>query len=1076
MHCPWIKNKKGELLMSGISIRLGVSGLRLLFPVLSILVWMSAAMADTVVQTTAYEYDPDSGQLIKQIIEPGQSALCLVTQYGRDSRGNLVNETQRNCNGSAGSHPGVNTEAAAPAANTSAVIASATSTVTYDTQGRYAISAKNPLNHVEGRTVDARFGEVLTLTDPNGLVTTRSYDGFGRLLSESRPDNTSTQYAYTACGGACPTHAYYKVVRTQAGQPVVTQYYDIFDRVIQSETQDKDGAIIYSLTEYDKLGRVSRVSRPFRSGDTIAWTTTTHDTLDRPLIVTAADSSQSKSQYYGLIAVHTNALNQTRVEHRDSEGKVTQVIDAKGGAIHYQYDAMGNLIKTIDAANNAITMTYDARGRKIAMNDPDQGNWTYSYDVLGQLKRQTDAKLQVTSFVYDKLGRLTSRAEPSLDSVWFYDTCAAGNSGGKCIGKLTSETSENGNLRRYYYDGYGRLTGELNSIDTDFNLAKTYDAQGRVATIWYPDGFITQNTYSTTGYLTEVRNVENNALLWQANTIDAEGRVTQHTYGNGISTTNTYHPQTGRISQISAGPNGSVSDQTFLFDAIGNLEQRHDAATGLNESFGYDHLNRLIATTAQSTSVTTSITVTYDAIGNIQTKSDVGTYTYGTMVNGVLTRPHAVTSITKPNATNFATYTYDANGNQTSGGGRTLQLNSWNMPSSITKDGKTFTFVYNSQRERIKQTFPVFGGTQTTYNINPRLDTGIHVERHVRPFVTQHIYYLYAGTMPFGTVTRSNVSPPGNEPPFIDTVIDYFHTDHLGSLIAITNQSGTVTERRSYDAWGKRRNLDGSALTTALTTAQERHGYTLHEELPEAGLIHMNGRLYDPQINRFLSVDPIIQYPTDMQSYNAYSYLYNNPMNATDPSGFAGCDDDEPEVEMGGRSTLLSTSIFAPPSSRSLSGNGRGLNSRSMNQSFFEEAPFGGTLPEVLAKESRYIELAAIEMHFDFDKFASQIEQNRSTMTIDILVLGSTFLIGTMPKTSAELRGLGIPKNELNPTTSQLSRWSGRVGMRSLRTFGRTAAGIALSTTSTATLVLDGFYNWGVIGRAAWDATSFEGE
>jgi uncharacterized protein RhaS with RHS repeats len=112
---------------------------------------------------------------------------------------------------------------------------------------------------------------------------------------------------------------------------------------------------------------------------------------------------------------------------------------------------------------------------------------------------------------------------------------------------------------------------------------------------------------------------------------------------------------------------------------------------------------------------------------------------------------------------------------------------------------------------------------------------------------------------------------------------------------------------------------------------------------------------------------------------------------------------------------------------------------------------------------------------FDFNKFADQVEQNRSSTAADLAALGSAGAIGTMPKTPGELRGLGVPTSELNPYTSQLSRWSSRLGMRELRTFGRTAAGVALSTAATAALIGDGFYNWGVIGKAAWDATSSGG-
>ena len=111
---------------------------------------------------------------------------------------------------------------------------------------------------------------------------------------------------------------------------------------------------------------------------------------------------------------------------------------------------------------------------------------------------------------------------------------------------------------------------------------------------------------------------------------------------------------------------------------------------------------------------------------------------------------------------------------------------------------------------------------------------------------------------------------------------------------------------------------------------------------------------------------------------------------------------------------------------------------------------------------------------FDFNKFASQVEENRSSTAANFAALAGAGAVGTMPKTSGELRGLGVPRSELNPYTSQMSRWAGRFDMRGLRDFGRTALGQGVSVAATAGLVFDGFYNWGVVGKAAWDATSSE--
>jgi RHS repeat-associated protein len=122
---------------------------------------------------------------------------------------------------------------------------------------------------------------------------------------------------------------------------------------------------------------------------------------------------------------------------------------------------------------------------------------------------------------------------------------------------------------------------------------------------------------------------------------------------------------------------------------------------------------------------------------------------------------------------------------------------------------------------------------------------------------------------------------------------DYLHHDHLGSVVAITSGTGTLTERLSYDPWGKRRNATtnawlslgpGSQLLPA-TLALLPRGYTSHEHLDKLGLIHMKGRVYDPELGRFLSADPLIQFPESTQGFDRYAYVGNSPLSYTDPSG-----------------------------------------------------------------------------------------------------------------------------------------------------------------------------------------------
>ncbi|NHA13913.1 RHS repeat-associated core domain-containing protein, partial [Thioalkalivibrio sp. XN279] len=107
-------------------------------------------------------------------------------------------------------------------------------------------------------------------------------------------------------------------------------------------------------------------------------------------------------------------------------------------------------------------------------------------------------------------------------------------------------------------------------------------------------------------------------------------------------------------------------------------------------------------------------------------------------------------------------------------------------------------------------------------------------------------------------------------------------------VVAITNEAGTVVERLAYDAWGKRRPADTWQTPTPgvfIAAISLTRGFTGHEHLDQVGLIHMGGRVYDPEIGRFLSPDPFVQFPASTQGFNRYAYVGNNPLSYTDPSG-----------------------------------------------------------------------------------------------------------------------------------------------------------------------------------------------
>ena len=225
------------------------------------------------------------------------------------------------------------------------------------------------------------------------------------------------------------------------------------------------------------------------------------------------------------------------------------------------------------------------------------------------------------------------------------------------------------------------------------------------------------------------------------------------------------------------------------------------------------------------------------------------------------------------------TYAYDSNGNLTSGDGRTLSYTSFDKPHTITKGtDQTVQFAYDGERARYKRSVTTGTGTNavttTTYYVG-------NVE--IRNVTGGKQYTRYVEGHAIVKLTRNDTSRTA-----IST--DYLITDHLGSIDAIADSSGALLYDLSFDAWGRRRAADSTFAiintpATALATLTPR-GFTGHEMLDTVGLIHMNGRVYDPRLGRFTSADPIVQFPHYSQSFNRYSYVFNNPLSYTDPSGY----------------------------------------------------------------------------------------------------------------------------------------------------------------------------------------------
>ena len=228
-----------------------------------------------------------------------------------------------------------------------------------------------------------------------------------------------------------------------------------------------------------------------------------------------------------------------------------------------------------------------------------------------------------------------------------------------------------------------------------------------------------------------------------------------------------------------------------------------------------------------------------------------------------------VNGVSNPN------YGYDGNGNQTSGGGRTVAYTSFNMTSRIVQGTTTVTLSYDAEHARVKMTE---GTAVTTYLNDPA--SGATSEKSVTGGVTTWRDYLMAD----GRIVAERFSGA-------TTAVRYFVTDHLGSVAVATDESGAVVERDAYDAWGKRRDAATAAEDTSCSlpgASVTTRGFTGHEQLASTCLVNANARIYDPAVGRFLAPDSMIPDPLDSQSFNRYTYVRNRPLSATDPTGHTG--------------------------------------------------------------------------------------------------------------------------------------------------------------------------------------------
>ena len=734
------------------------------------------------------------------------------------------------------------------------------------------------------------YGELISQTDAKGQTSTMTYDVLGRMISRTEAEGTSNWEYDTAANGIGKLA---KVTGPNGYEQTLT--YDSLGRLMGSTTL-ADARSLTITNEYDQYSRVKKQIRPQGF-----ITENVYNDMGYLQAVRAPKSRVADYQaghvFEELAKLIARGMSQAQtlaLEAADLRAKAQQYTD--------QANALYDNHSTVQQLRAAVN-TLSAEAAELEKRADKYLVWVSalaSHPTYGPVIRQSlvthrqaweaspEHYRRVTGYADTVVSQNFTRFIPiTTDSRIIFIPTVDMTDGVPAADKINyirfygeelrhqaatkraAAASKMAKVASRNFDSLSPedkvIVSEANSLEQQAELALTEAAlvDARINELEK----VVQSDAAA-------QNDDAYVYFWRARERDASGRLIDEVYGNGITSEYTYNTSNGLMTRQRTGLL-SVQDIRHLayqYDNLNNIIQRLDLVNNAQESFTYDGLDRLqtsqVTSQLQGNVYSKAITYAYDTLGNITHKSDIGDYHYGTgMSNGA--GPHAVI------AAGSNRYHYDANGNMISGAGRTIQWSSFNKPVKITREGNTIGFTYAPDRSRYLKTGS--DGSKTLY-------LGKMYELTTKGQAVTHRQFIYAGSE-LVAQQETGLDAQGQNKP-VQT--RYMHRDNLGSVDTVTDGVGNVVERMSFNPFGERRpgnwreTTPGISLVPVLTN----RGFTGHETLDSVGLIHMNGRVYDATLGRFLNADPNIQAPYATQSFNRYSYALNNPLKYTDPSGF----------------------------------------------------------------------------------------------------------------------------------------------------------------------------------------------
>ncbi|MFS1525204.1 RHS repeat-associated core domain-containing protein [Microbulbifer sp. 2304DJ12-6] len=714
-------------------------------------------------------------------------------------------------------------------------------------------------------------GRVTSTRDANGLMTSYRYHPRGWLQEqvihaggEDSDGDIVTTYEYDDRGNVT------KVTQSDGNSLRFT--YDTRNRLTRIE--DGEGnRIRYTL---DSQGNIRKEDVLDSQGALSRTLSRTFDALNRLKQTLGAEQQRTLFNYDGLgrMTGIKDALDSDTDYHYDGLGRLVQSIEDSGNlaaSTQFAYDAEERVTEVTDPRGNRTGYQYDLAGNLLELVSPDSGTSRYAYDTAGNRISSTDARGIISQRSYDALNRLIGihyPGSPGENTNFSYDSTADGNKG---IGRLTSYSNDAGSTS-LTYDVLGRITQQDDSIAGQaFSTGYRYDSEGRVIEITYPSGRIVGYERDTLGRIATVTTRENAEAPAQTLVSNVRyqpfGGVAAMDYGNGI-TQHYGYDQDGRLQSVSVtGSGGDLLSQSYSYNPVDNITGITDSLDAAkNRSYDYDTLYRL----TDDSSVAGQNSFTYDLLGNRTQQTTTKNNTSEVIAYGYESNSNRLSE------KGGEAWSTDSAGNTTSAndGARQYTYNHANRLNTYSENGTLKgTYYYNAIGQRVR--------TDKTednllhYDLNGQYLGETHLS--AAGAVQNRVDYIYLDNMPIAQVEAIYTGGQVQS-----ATLTYLHTDHLYTPRVGTSQNETVVWRWDSDAFGQSMpdtDPDGDNNQTVVNLR-----FPGQIKVAEAPYYYNYYRNYEPMIGRFIQGDPLGLY----DGLNTYTYVDNNPLIYTDPTGEFG--------------------------------------------------------------------------------------------------------------------------------------------------------------------------------------------